>query len=51
MTLGLAPKTEAGLAIELSDHEVRFRVDEDVWRSGIDFATALKALKAKLLPP
>ncbi|MGD0813453.1 MAG: hypothetical protein ABSA83_07605 [Verrucomicrobiota bacterium] len=49
MTLGLTQKTEAGLTIELSGHQVRFRVNEDVWRTGMDFQSALEMLKARLL--
>jgi hypothetical protein len=49
-TLDLAQKFDAGLSIELSGHQVKFRIDEDVWRAGIEFSTALERLRARLLP-
>ncbi len=50
MTLELTQKTEGGLAIELSGQQVKFRVDQDIWRAGLDFSAALAALKSRLLP-
>jgi hypothetical protein len=49
-TLSGFPKSDAGLTVELTGQDVRFRVDEDVWRSGLDFTSALELLKARLLP-
>lgn len=50
-TLDVTQRTDAGLAIELSGHQVRFRVDEDVWRAGIEFHSAVEALKKRLIVP
>jgi len=49
INLGLTPKTEGGLAIELTEQQARFRVDEDVWSAGLSFPDALDALKSRLL--
>ena len=49
--LGLTPKTDAGLAIEVTGHQVKFRVDEEVWSAGLDFSATLDLLKSRLLPP
>ncbi len=48
---GLTQKNEGGLAIELSEQQARFRVDQDVWIAGLNFTAALELLKSRLLPP
>jgi hypothetical protein len=49
INLGLTQKIEGGLAIELTEQQARFRIDESVWSSGITFSSVVEALKARLL--
>ena len=48
--LGGFQKSDAGLTVEVTGHNVRFRVDEDLWRGGVDFVGVLEMVKARLLP-
>jgi hypothetical protein len=43
-------RVSAGLAIELSGQQVKFRVHEDAGSAALDFPTTLKLLKSALLP-
>ena len=42
------PKSESGLAIELTDQQAKFRVDEAVWQSGMNFTDVLTEFKSRL---
>ena len=47
--LGGFQKRDAGLTVELTGHDVRFRVDEDLWRNGVDFACVLELGQSKTI--
>jgi len=42
------PKYESGLAIELTDQQAKFRVDETVWQAGIDFENVIAQFKSRI---
>lgn len=43
-------KYESGLAIELTEQQAKFRVDEAIWQKGKNFADALVEFKSRLAP-
>jgi hypothetical protein len=43
-------KYDSGLAIEVTDQQVKFRVDDTVWQSGKDFASVLAEFQSRLSP-
>lgn len=47
-TVSKTPKYESGLAIELTDQQAKFRVDEKVWEVGMSFADVLAAFESRL---
>jgi len=42
------PKYESGLAIELTDQQAKFRVDETVWQAGTNFDNAIAEFKSRI---
>ena len=42
-------KYDSGLAIEVTDQQVKFRVDDTVWQSGKDFASVLAEFQSRLM--
>jgi hypothetical protein len=46
--LNITQKYEAGLTLELTDQQAKFRVDESVWKAGIKFVDVLAEFKSRL---
>jgi hypothetical protein len=42
------PKYESGLAIELTDQQAKFRVDETVWQAGSNFENVIAEFKSRI---
>jgi hypothetical protein len=42
------PKYDSGLAIELTDQQAKFRVDETVWQTGINFENVIAEFKSRI---
>jgi hypothetical protein len=42
------PKYESGLAIELTDQQAKFRVDEEVWQTGMNFDNVIAEFKSRI---
>lgn len=42
------PKYESGLAIELTDQQAKFRVDEAVWQTGVIFDNVIAEFKSRI---
>ncbi len=47
-TVSLTRKSESGLAIELTDQQAKFRVDEAVWQAGVNFENVIAEFKSRI---
>jgi hypothetical protein len=47
--LGTVDTKDQGLQLELTGHDARFCVNNEVWRSGIDFGAAVALFRSKVL--